>query len=302
MTIDEFVVDTQKQITDTPSALQSSKTNKTTSSSKSANKSLENKPKTTVTQQIQEYKRSQQLSTKLFNKYNNDGWDSLWSTPTLTKDTGGIKSIYIPNLTFLKLVEYFTQPGQQVCDVFMPSERSEVLSEMTVDATFTSNEDNAIQTMTQTYKRLQISPYHTVQQITLSKYNELSGMFQLITASLPTFKDVHVKLGEKFTGTPQQYIILLNEIVTTLSTHLDNQGSMVLLVKDFHDGKYIPILPLIPHIIKFTGCLWTYTAVVRSGAALPESLWIKFYQEKRFKLAHAYLIGLTKNIKTEEKL
>lgn len=299
MTIDDFVVDTQKQITDTPNV---SPNNKITSSNKSSNKSLENKPKTTVEQQIQEYKRSQQLSTKLFNKYNNDGWDSLWSTPTLTKDNNGVKSIYIPNLTFLKLVEYFTQPGQQVCDVFMPSERSEVLSDLTVDTTFVSNEDNAIQSLSQTYKRLQHSPYHNVQQITLSKYNELSGMYQLITVSLPTFKDAHIKLGEKFTGTPQQYIVLLNDIVTTLSTHLNKQGSMVLLVKDFHDGKYIPILPLIPHVIKLTDCTWTYTAVVRSGAALPESLWIKFYQEKRFKLAHAYLIGLTKNIKTEEKL
>lgn len=285
MSIDNFVVDTQTTINNP----QIQSVNIST-----PNKKAKQSNKTTVEQQIQEYQRSRTLSDILFGKYEKlDGWDSIWNTPTISKDNGGVKSIYISNNSFLKMVEYFTVEGQTVCDIFAPADRRDVLTDMT-NATFISNEEKVINQLQTVYEKLKKSPFHSVGEINLSSYENLSGMYNLITASLPSFKDIPTKMQQPFNGNPQQYIALLANIVTNLANHLADDGCMVLLLKDFHDGKYFPILTLVPYIIKQSGCIWTYTVIVKSGTPLPESLWIKFYQEKRFKVSHAYMVGLRK--------
>lgn len=285
MSINNFVVDTEAQVEEVPAAPIPVK-----------NKQPSNK--TTVQEQIQEYERSRTLSDTLFKKYGNDGWDSIWRTPTIVKDTKGIKSIYIANTTFMKLVEYFTLQGQSVCDVFAPLERQEVITDLD-NTTFVSNNNDTLTQLQRTYNALKASPMHSnnVGTVAFSSYQDLVGSFHLITASLPSYKDIPIKVGGDFNGTPQEYITYLSQMVNNLASHLVDDGNMVLLIKDFHDGKYIPILTLVPYIIKESACTWTYTAVVQSGTPLPEGLWIKFYQEKRFKVTHAYLIGLRKTQK-----
>lgn len=265
----------------------------TTSQSKKEEKINKSKqPQLSVPERVKQYQQINELCDKLFDEFVDDGWDTIWSTPTLTKLHNNVKQIFLANHTFLKLQQYFTQSGKTL-DIFAPVQRQEIFMQCK-PTTFASNDNDVLNQLKSTYNSLQKSPFHEVQDLQFADLQDITDSYELITISFPLYRDIHMRLGLPEKLKPRQYIILLKQYVKQFSEYLNKDGTLILLVKDFNQGAYIPILPFIPSILKDSGLVWKWTAVLPTSAPLPKALWIKFYDEKRFKINHAYIVGAVK--------
>ena len=290
MSLDNFFVDVSNKES---YEIQSDKEETPKQSHKSqSNKSQSKAPQLPVEERVKQYEEANQLCDQLFEKYQDDGWDTIWSTPAIAKLNNNVKEMFISNHSFMKLQQYFTTSGKTL-DVFAPPQRSEILSQLN-RTTFASNDNKVLEHLAHTYNDLVKSPFHQVQDMEFIGINDISTQYQLITISFPLYRDVHVRLGLANKLTPKEYIVWLKKYINYITPYLQDDGVMIILLKDFNQGKYIPILPFVPSLLRDTGLMWKYTAVVPTSAPLPKGLWIKFYHEKRFKINHGYLVGLAK--------
>ena len=289
MDLKEYVVDTTTQSDELPK----------TKIKEVHTRKQNDTPKSTVEEQIAEYNRTKELSSGIYNKYLKSGWDTIWGSSVLFEDVDGIRCQYIDNLTYAKLVEYHSKPEDKVLDLFSPLERKKLLGEFRDRTNHYTPLSSNIPAFEQTLR--QLSHYGKVEHNTIlnteniltnSGENSDIPLYDLVICSLPTLKDLSVKIPVNNGDSFKDYVNLLQSIFHGVFNVINHSKTGVFLVSDIMNSTYIPILPFLPKLLAPNR--WKYTAIIPSSNELGESLWGKFYIEGRFHSNHAYIIGVEK--------